>query len=294
MPQVDNLNKYLTIGAMEGFLELIAPITAFSYVVKPGASAVNDVVRVPYATNNSASLAFSYSTGYATEGNSIVGKSVTLSNLLYQKINLSDSDLSVLNPESITRIGRQAGARLASDVISASFAATITAANFPSSGSADAAQYSGSAAIAALDKAVNDLKWPEGERFIIAGTTLWQAFMQNSTIVNASIFGSTGPVQNGVLSNVLGFTPYKVTTTLPNLDKGFAVNPNAILFANGYHAPQDSGPAYTAVDQMVDEKSGITIGFRQYYDASKATNVRVFDCMFGTAVGNSNALYHIK
>ena len=55
---VTNLSRYLTQGAIEGFALSCAPLTAFSYVVKPGPSSVNDVVRVPYSAVSAASSVF--------------------------------------------------------------------------------------------------------------------------------------------------------------------------------------------------------------------------------------------
>lgn len=288
---VQNLNQYLTQGAIEGFAQLMAPASAFSYVVKPGVAAVGDVVRVPFSNNTSASLDFAYATGYATDGNLISGKAITLNVLKYQKISLTDSDLALLNQESLVRIGRQAGMRLAADILSASIASVVTEANFGNSGSYGAASLSASVGLASVDEAANTYNWPVGERSLIANVAAWSALMQNTVVTNASSFGSADPIQNGRLSTVIGFTPYLVTFPIRT---AFACNPNAVLFANGYHAPQDSGTAYTAVQQIVDEKSNLTIGFRQYYDAAKATNMRVFDCLAGSAKGADNAVWSLK
>lgn len=289
-----NLNQYLTQGAIEGFAEFAAPLRAFSYVVKNGNAAIADVVRVPYTTNTSASYDFAYATGYATDGNLIVGKSITMDQLKYQKITLTDSDLAQLNPEALIRIGRAAGQRLAADVVSHSIASVVTQANFGNSGSYGGASLSASAGLASVDQAANTYKWPDGERFLICGTTAWNALMLNTVVTNASSFGSPEAIQAGKLTSVLGFAPYKVSFTLPNSDTAFACNPNGILFAQGYHAPQDSGQAYTAVDQVIDPATNLTIGFRQYYDPAKASNVRVFDCLFGAAKGADNAVWHLK
>lgn len=294
---VTNLNKYLTQGAIEGFTGLVAPLSAFSYVVKPGDAALGDTVRVPYAQNTSGSFVFTYVDGYANAGNTVTGKPVTLDNLLYQKITLTDSDLMNLNPESLVRVGHQAGARLAIDVISASFATVLTSANYTNSGSGAgyvSSTLSGSLGLAALDKAANDAKWPDGERSLIVNTTGWAALMSNPNIVNYANFGSINPVQTGVLKLALGFNPYKVSFTMPNSKTGFIVNPNAMLFANAYHAPQDYDGMYTAVSQMTDALSGLTIGFRQYYDPQRATNMRVFDCLTGVATGDPTALIWIS
>lgn len=288
---VQGLNTYLTQGAIEGFSQIMAPASAFSYVVKPGVASIGDVVRVPFANNTSASLDFAYATGYATDGNLISGKAITLDGLKYQKISLTDSDLALLNTEALIRIGRQAGRRLAADVMSASIASVVTTANFGNSGSLGAASLTASIGLATIDEKANVYNWPTGERSLIANVTAWSALMQNTVVTNASSFGSAGPIQQGQLSNVLGFKPYLVTFPIAN---SFTCNPNAVLFANGYHAPQDAGTAYTAVQQIVDEVSNLTIGFRQYYDPAKATNMRVFDCLYGSAKGANDAVWHLK
>lgn len=291
---VTNLNKYLTIGAIEGFAALVAPLTAFSYVVKPGASALNDVIRVPFAQNTSASYAFTYANGYANDGNTITGQSVTMNSIQYQKITLSDSDLSLLNEDALIRVGRQAGFQLAADFVSASFASTISTTNYTNQCAFSSSAFTGSSTIVALDKQANDLKWPNGERSIIASTGLWQSMLNNNNINQAYAFGSSDPVQNAQLKNTFGFQPYKVTFTLPNNDTGYAVNPNAILVGNGYHSPTDQGSQYIAADQLVVEGTGLTIGFRQYYQPQFATSARVFDVLGGAGVGNGSALIRIK
>lgn len=291
---VSNLNRYLTMGAIEGFAQYVAPLSAFSFVVKPGASALNDVVRVPFAQNVSASSVFNYTTGYNVEGNTIVGKSVTMDKLLFQKITLTDSDLSVLNEDALSRVGHQAGMQLAADFMSASFASVITEANFPTSGSNTSANYSSSAALVALDKLANDLKWPDGERSIIATSGLWANFLGNTNFNLAYALGDSSVVKQAKIQEIFGFSPYKVSQVLPNGDTGFAVNPNAILIANGYHSPEAAGTQYVDAQQLVLEGTGLTIGFRQFYVPLLASSFRVFDVLGGAALGNPNALIHIK
>lgn len=291
---VSSLSKYLTQGAIEGFAIACAPLSAFSYVVKPGPASVNDVVRVPYSAVSAGSSVFSYSTGYATDNATIVGKPVTLNQHLYGRVGLTDSDLGQLNEQALVGVGRTIGARLGVDFVSASFAATLTEANYGNSGSYNAAAYSSSAALVALDKAANDYSWPEQQRSLLANTTLWSHLLNNSMINNAANFGTGTPIQQGKMNTVIGFTPYKVGFSLPNSANGIAVSPNAICLANAYHAPQDSGTAYIEASQVVDEQTGLTLGYREYYDPKLATKVRAFDVLGGAAVGNANALYWVK
>lgn len=294
MATVSNLSQYLTAGAIEGFIDAVAPLTAFGYVVKPGGAGYNDVVRVPFAQNTSASNAFTVGTGYASDGNTITGKSITLDKLLYQRISLTDSDLLQLNDQALMKVGSQAGRRLGVDFVSASLASTALTANFSNQATTSGSVFSSSAAIVALDKQANDLKWPDGERTLIANSTLWLSLLSNSNVTTFSSFGSAEPIQAGVLRNVLGFTPYRVSFTLPESNTGYACNTNGLLFANAYHTPQDSGQAYTAVKEMTDEKTGLTIGYREWYDQTKASRVRVFDVLGGVAVGDGNGIIRIK
>ena len=118
--------------------------------------------------------------------------------------------------------------------------------------------------------------------------------LNNNNINQAYAFGGNSPVQQGIMSQVFGFSPYKVTFTLPNNDTGIAVNPNGVLIANGYHSPTDAGTQYMAADQVTDPHTGLTLGFRQYYAPGYATSYRIFDVLGGAGVGNSNGVIHIK
>lgn len=296
MAVLNNMEQLFLNGAIEGFTDLVMPITSFSYASDTAGASLNDKVKVAYVANASGSSAFTYAAGYSGAGQGVTGKDITLDKLLYQPIQLTDADFAKITPEIVTRLGRQAGARLASDVLSASFAAVITEGNFPVSSSVPytAAAFSSSVAWADLDKMANDAKWPDGERALIAGTTLWQACMQNTTFNQAYGYGGTELVRSGTIPMAFGFKPYKTTVTLPNSDKGFAVNPNAVLLGMAWHQPQGEAASVVASTRALDEKTGLVIGYRSWYDPAKATTIRVIDCLFGVALGNANALIHIK
>lgn len=291
---VFNLAQYFTQDGVESFQDLLAPISAFARGINVAGAAKDDVLRVPLFNCATGSAAFSYSTGYTGTNTTALGKSVTLSNLIYQPIQLTDADVAQLagDPSAAKRMINQAVRKLASDVISASFASVVTQANFPSSGSYTSAQYSASTApLANLDKFANDNKWTD--RQIVAGTTLWNSLMQNSAVTAASNFGSAEVVQKGSLSQVYGFTPYKVTVALPNGDTGFIVNSNAIAIGFAYHKPAD-GHNYQIAQPIVDGLTGIPMGYRQWYDQSKATTNIILDVLHGALAIDSTALYHIK
>jgi hypothetical protein len=296
-----NLTQVFIQGAIEGYVDLIAPLTAFSYNVEQNSATLNDQVIVPFCSVTSASVAFTYANGYSTsQDNGIVnGKTVTLNNLLYQPIRLTDQDMLKLSPEVVARLGHQAGAKLATDVISASFASVLTLTNFAQTGSADAPQYTSSLnALANLDKLANDKKWPDGNRFIVAGTQLWSNVMSNTSVNQFINYGDPSVVKNAKLPSIMGFTPFKVTVPLTSYQTGscagFAATPNAMVFAQGYHAPGPDASNIVEAIKAVDDRTGLVIGYRRFYDPYKATTVQIIESLSGVAVADPNALVHIR
>jgi hypothetical protein len=192
---------------------------------------------------------------------------------------------------------------LGANVLSHSLSSTVTVANgYTNSGSVGfdllAANFSSSAfsgGFAALDKTANANAWPDGERTILADSTLWSSFFQNTTIFNSTNFGTSDPVQNGRIKTAFGFDPYKVGFTLPNSAKGLAFAPGAVGFVNAYHGvPTEAKGTIIDAQEITLDGTGLKAGFYSYYDANKRTSWRIFDCMFGSGVLNPAALAYIK
>ena len=288
-----NIINYFLQGAIEGFQDIMeAPLGAISYAVNQDGAGLNDIIRVPFAAVSTASAAFTYAGGYSGNNGSIVGKAITLGSVLYQPIQLTDSELVQNSPEVLTRLGNQAGVRLANDVLSASFAATITNANFPTSASATNGQLTASAGLVTLMGQCDTANWTE-DRVLLLSSTAYQNLVSNAGLNQAYAFGGAEVVRDGKVPQVFGFTPYKTTIALPNACKGFVMNPNGLLLGMAYHQPgAEAGSLVTA--QKLTSPKGLVLGYRSWYDASKATTVKVIDCMFGSTVGDSTALFQMK
>ena len=279
--------------AMKSFSNIIAPITAMSYATDNSALNVGDTVKVPYATPNSSSTSFSYSSGYGSNNSTQLGvRPVTLSNLFFQRFVINDTDASKLDNNSILTFAKQAGEKLAGDVISASFAAIITDGNYPTSASCTYGQLTSSNAIADLVKQADDANWTTENRNIILGSAAWNSLIKNTNLSNAYSFGGSQVIQSGLPTNVMGFNTYKVTVPMPNGCKALVLNPTSILFATGQHKPSEvSKPT---VQFFSSQEKGITITMRNWYDANAAQTVYVLECLFGTATGNGAGLYQMK
>ena len=284
-----NLDRTFLQGAIESFQKILAPISAFYYAVSQQGAALNDTITVPYVSAATGSSNFSYATGYATDSADVTGKSITLNTIKYQKASLTDADMAALNPEAISRLGNQLGARLAGDVLSASFAAVLTDANFPLSSSWNTNELSSSSTLIDLTEQADAQNWPV-ERNLILTSTANGYLLSNTNIVNASVFGSSQPVQTSNIPNVFGFQVFK--TTVPMVVP-IALNPNAILLGMAPHLPPSEAGNIVRVEQASWD-GGLTLVMRTYYDPNYATTRKVIDCLFGVATGDSTALIQLK
>lgn len=291
------LQQYFINGVMTGFVDLIMPLTSFAYSVNQNGAALNDHVRVPFAISpTSASSAFAYSTGYTGNNGNIQSKDVQLSNLLYQPLQLTDAEMAILPPAVVEKQGQLLGRRLGIDFVSASLV-SINTTNYLLSSSFPAASFTSSIAMADLDFRANTQKWPDGlgNRYLIANTTVWQSLLNNNNVNQAFAFGGISAIQNGQIPALFGFQPFKTTVALqPNIN-GFIASPNALVVAMAYHKPAPQASSILVNSQMLtDEKTGVVLGYREWYDASHATVNKVFDVLGGATVGDANALILIK
>ncbi len=313
MSTVSNYTQYIGKGVMAGYTSIIPPFLcsgrpATGVGGAPITSAgIGDVVRLGLASAATKSIDFTYATGYSTTNNGQINfKTATLNICKAQPFQFTDTEILQLGSQDASFAqGIVLGKRLAADVLSASYASVISATNYPNSSSAGsasrgyvAADFSSASmvALADLDNQANAQNWPDDERFLVAGYTLWNYLLQNTGVIAASNFGFNSIVaQTAQLRSVYGFTPYKTSLTLPNSDTGFACTPNAMALTTVYHQPQDA--ATKVIDdafEIRDDKTGVTLGYYAYYSPATRTITKVFDCLAAVTTLDPTALLHIK
>lgn len=289
MATVTNLVQYFIDGALEGFTSTVLPISKFAYGVNQTGAGLNDVIRVPYVSNASGSSDFTYAAGYTiTAGNGVAGKSVTLDKIKYQVWDIADSDLVKVSPQVATSLGVTAGARLGSDVLSQSFAANMG--SFSTSATWGAGAFTASLALATLEKQCNDANWPTVGRCLVTNTTIKANMMANTNLSNAYAFGTPTAI-NAQIPRVYGFDQYTVTCGLGG-SSGFAAMPSAMLFGFAYHKPSDAANQVYS-QPIIDTKTGLVFGYKEYYDPQYARTVRIIECLYGSAAGDTSALIKI-
>lgn len=286
------LDQVFLSDAMEGFSTLLTSINAFSWAAKNENATLGDTITVPYLSNKSGSAAFSYATGYTGNYNSIEGKDVTLSTLLYQPTDIDDASMSKLTAESLSRLANTMGQALARDVISASLAATITDANFATSASISANELTSSIGLSTLVQQADTLNWTSNRSMILAPLA-WSYLLRNPDVNQAFAYGNGDPIQKGTVSNVYGFTPSKYTGTMPKADlKGIVCDPSAIIVGLGVHAPSKDSAGLVSVEQA--SANCLVLQSKRWYSPDYARTRFVIECLFGCTIGNRTGLVQLK
>src|ERR1051326_2770207 len=237
-----SLDQLLTVEAIEGFSLTAVPLKAFCKTNVSGRNlGLSDQVRFPYFQNTSGSRTMDHSSGFSKTAltNQATGKTATLSNWLYQPVIITDSDYVKIGQSGWQAEINMAARRLASSVVSASFA-VVTEANYPtvSNFSASAATGSNNPLIADLYKTAIDNKWPTEpfSRTLVGNSTIFANLAQNPAF-NWQSLGTGEFQQTGVLASTLGFVPYVTNLSFPGIDNGFAIHPNAMGVALATPAP---------------------------------------------------------
>ena len=175
---------------------------------------------------------------------------------------------------------------------SASSAVTnlVTKANFEKSvtnvGAASAFAKAGVAKIAAaVENATNKLR-VKFSTLALSG----EYFYQLLSGLDASVYGGTEAIRNGVIPGLFGFGRVMLMHGLEI--PGFVCEPSAIAFGGRAFRPVDDRP-YTAVREIKEPESGLTLTLVEYPDGPSGDLSESITCQVGADVGDHGALVRL-
>lgn len=281
----------ITNAAIEAFTAAIAPLKAFSRNVSPEPAERGDKVKVLSVAAATAATDFVAGTGYTMQDSTAEGLDVSLDQHKFVSWHVNDTELSK-NPQlNIEIFGRQKGFQLAKAVLQ-NIWAQITAANFGAAAFTGASGTFDADDVADVEKICDDADWPQMDRGLILSTAYHTALVKDNQVQ-----GTLGVDESGVLSDsrirrLHNFDLYKSTLIPANGENlvGMAVNPDALLVAMRYLAPQEGNKYFQAAPITDPNGSGFTIGFRDWYDENEGRRKKVLECVFGKLKGNAAAL----
>jgi hypothetical protein len=203
----------------------------------------------------------------------------------------TDTELA-LNPIiEIQSFGRQMGSNLGVAVLSDIWS-IITAANFVRNSPVGPAADFDSDNLIDVKAQCDFFDWPKAGRNVVLSGGHFNGLLKDGSLKNAAAYGGPEAIRRGDIPALVGFGVYDSTLvpTTANLC-GFATMPDAMLIAMRYLEPQEGNTYYQA--GPVSNESGMTIGFRDFYDNISGRRIQVLEANYGFLRGNANALVRL-
>jgi len=270
-------------GALQGFIDTLAPVNVFSTNFTPDPAARGETVKFPlYNGYSSGAFAGNYTTNAS---NDVTERTITLNIHRYKTVKQTDLEAIKSSYAQIERLGYQAGAAVGTDFFQ-QVLAVVTNSNFGAAVFTGAASGFDSDDVVDIKNACDVAKMPATGRGLIVSSTYYNALLKDVSIKHATNYGTPSGIQLGLIPSLSGFTVYE-TTAMPGNDEnlvGIAAVADGIGVAMRYLAPQGQHK-YTVAQAMVDPRSGMTLGVRQWYNEETGTEYLAVEAFGGATVG---------
>jgi hypothetical protein len=277
-------------AGLDAFVGAFAPMQAFTTDFDPAPASKSDTIQVPYVP--AASAAADFAGTYTRQDSTLNKRTITLNKHKFVTWFLSDVSMAKSPAATLERFGMQKGFQLAKAVFQDILSA-VTSSNYGSAAHTGVAANFDYADVVDIKDACDTADMPEVPRSLILGSSYYNALLKDSVIKDAAALGATAN-QTGSLPNLSGFMTYRSSLIPGNSQNlvGFAAYPSALITAMRYLQP--AGRSQDGVYRPVaDEKTGITLGYREFYDNDTGNVVAVLECFYGYALGEANSLKRI-
>jgi hypothetical protein len=276
-------------AALEAFTGSFAPMNAFATDFDPAPASKSDTIQVPYVPAATAATDFVAANGYTRQDSTLQKKTITLNKHKFVSWTVTDLESAKSPTVSLERFGRQKGFQLAKavfqDVLSA-----VTLANYGAAAFTGAAGTFDYADVVDIKGACDSAEMPENPRALVLASGHYNALLKDSVVKDLSVYGLNSN-QTGRVGRLAGFDLFDSTLVPANAQNlvGFACYPSALVVAMRYLNPAGGG-GDGVYRPVADENTGITLGYREWYDNDLGTRVAVLEAFYGYSVGEAAAL----
>ena len=285
-------NELVSSAVLNAFVSEIQPILGFSTNFSAALGSRGDTVHVPYVPAASAAGNFTPGTGYTRQDSTISKRTVELNKHKFVSWRVTDLEQTNSSSISLDLFGQQKGFQLAKAVFQ-DILSVVTAANFGAAAHTGAAANFDSNDVADIALACDLAEMPSVPRSLVLGSSYYWALAKDSGIKSSDAFGGSEAIREGRIPNVFGFNAYKSNLIPANAQNlvGMAAYPSAVAVAMRYLSPVGSGG--DGVYRAVVDPSGVTLGYREYYDNDLGERVAIMEALYGYSLAEAAALKRI-
>jgi hypothetical protein len=266
---------------LQTFVAALTPFRAFSTDFSAEFIERGKTVNVPIIgeAQESHDFAGSYS---EHADRSIDSIPVVLSRHKVQSINLQDKEVAESSWVTLERLATGKARQLAQDVLEDIWSA-VTAARYGAAVWTGTSEEFDAAAVLKVRGACARNNMPLTERNLILDDAYYSNLLGDPKVSQSFIVQMSSPViLDARLPRLSGFDLHE-TTILPDNGEnliGFAAHPSGMAVAMRYLQPI-SAESYLEAGPVADPTTGITIGYRRYYDPDSGKMIAAFECLYG-------------
>lgn len=272
--------------ALRHFVANLTPLKAFSTDFSSSTVQSGTSVYVPLI----GTLTATTGTGdYEQAGGVVTSVNIALNKYQLTPVKVTDFDLAN-NPMRVDQIAADAGRTTAKAVLT-DILSVVTISNYAAATVTTLCANWTITQVLAMRAGLAAVGADLGACSLVVDETINTALLGTSAIYNASSFGSPDAIQRGVIPQLAGL-PIFASSLIPANSislRGFACHPSAVAVAMRYLKPL-SADGYDMAEPVVDDQTGITLGFRQHYAPKTGALHLNLECVYGYAAGVTTGL----
>ena len=267
---------------LEAFVAALMPLSAFSTDFSSEFTERGKTVHVPLigSANKSYDFDGSYSQNADSSADTIP---VQLNRHKVQSMHLTDKEFSESSIISLERLAQSKARQLAQDVLTDLFA-SITPDEYGSPAIPALAPTAFDASkVLKLREACAAVHMPVTERSLILDDAYYSALLGDPKVSQSFILQVSQPAfQEARIPRVYGFNILESTIIPEGENKlvGFEAHPRGMAVAMRYLQPLRP-ESYLEAFPVADPVTGITLGYRRYYDTDSGKEIAAFECVYG-------------
>ena len=266
---------------LETFVAALMPLRAFSTDFSSEFVERGKTVHVPVV--GAANASYDFKGSYAQNADSNVDTiPVELTKHKVQSLHLTDKEYSESSVISLERLARSKARQLAQDVLQDIWGAILSA-DYDQAIPALAATGFDASKVLKIREACAAKNMPVSERSLILDDSFYTNLLGDDKISHSYLTQMSQPsLMEARIPRVYGFDIYETTILPENGEKlvGFAAHPRGLAIANRYLMPLRP-ESYLEAGPVTDPTTGITLGYRRYYDNDSGKEIAAFECVYG-------------
>jgi hypothetical protein len=292
MATLTNVNdKIIAQRALQGLVDFLAPLSAFSTSYSDEAKNKGDTVVVPLVGTLSATT---FNQNYEVGGGTLTAVTVSINQHKIVPLSLTDVQYANSSVAQIEAWGYQAGQALGNQIIGSVWTLiTSGAPGYFATGYTYPVASWNAAKLVALRQAMSVAKVPMDNRSLFLDPTSYGQMLTDTSVAYSSYYGNNKAITEGQVPRVYGFD-IRESNLIPVTDTmyGFAVHPSALAVAVRALTPQ-APSEYLSAGVVSQPETGVSIGFRKHYSPSSGTLFMNFEALYGSTVGITACLSRI-